>query len=230
MYTVKELFESIIGQFKEAGTFKEERIITSAQSPVIRLHDGEEVINFCANNYLGLANSPELVEAAKEALDRYGCGMSSVRFICGTLDIHKQLEDAVSDFLGLEDTVLYSSCFDANGGLFETILTPDDVVISDELNHASIIDGIRLCKAKRMIYKNSDSGETEELRGTFETDFSKTPIPLSIRNIPQLDHGLYTIIKFTGDGTLTVADFSTRWRVRPVAFQPDSEINLTPVR
>ena len=162
MYEAKELFERVIGQYREAGTFKEERIITSPQSPVIRLRDGKEVINFCANNYLGLANSPELIRTAKEALDRYGYGMSSVRFICGTLEIHRQLEDMVSDFLGLEDTVLYSSCFDANGGLFEAILKEEDAIISDQLNHASIIDGIRLCKANRYRYLHADMNDLEE--------------------------------------------------------------------
>ena len=162
MYVNTGLFEKSIQQFKEDGTFKEERILTSPQSSVIKLSDGTEVINFCANNYLGFADSPELVEAAKKALDNYGYGMSSVRFICGTLDIHKQLEETVADFLGLDDAVLYSSCFDANGGLFETILTGEDVVISDALNHASIIDGIRLCKAKRMIYGNSDMEQLEQ--------------------------------------------------------------------
>ncbi len=162
MYVKKEQFESTLTQFREEGTFKEERIIVSPQEPIIRLEDGSEVINFCANNYMGLANSPELVAAAKESLDKYGYGMSSVRFICGTLDIHKRLEAMVSEFLGLEDTVLYGSCFDANGGLFETILSSEDVVISDELNHASIIDGVRLCKAKRMIYKNNDMEQLEQ--------------------------------------------------------------------
>lgn len=162
MYVNTGLFEKSIQQFKEDGTFKEERILISPQSSVIKLSDGSEVINFCANNYLGLADSPELIEAAKKSLDNYGYGMSSVRFICGTLDIHKQLEETVADFLGLDDAVLYSSCFDANGGLFETILTDEDVVISDALNHASIIDGIRLCKAKRMIYGNSDMEQLEQ--------------------------------------------------------------------
>ena len=162
MYVNTGLFEKSIQQFKEDGTFKEERILTSPQSSVIKLSDGTEVINFCANNYLGLADNPELIEAAKKSLDNYGYGMSSVRFICGTLDIHKQLEETAADFLGLDDAVLYSSCFDANGGLFETILTGEDVVISDALNHASIIDGIRLCKAKRMIYVNSDMEQLEQ--------------------------------------------------------------------
>ena len=156
MYHQAKLFEEPVQVSREEGTFKEERVIVSPQDAVIRLRDGREAVNFCANNYLGLANHPELVAAAKLALDKYGCGMSSVRFICGTLDIHKRLEEEVAGFIGREDAVLYSSCFDANTGLFETILDERDAVISDELNHASIIDGIRLCKARRLIYPNSD--------------------------------------------------------------------------
>jgi len=155
------VFERAVEEIRRAGTYKNERVLASPQNPVVRLSDGSEVLNFCANNYLGLADHPELVQAARDALDRYGFGMSSVRFICGTLDIHKELEDRVSAFLGLDDTVLYSSCFDANGGLFETILTAEDAVISDELNHASIIDGVRLCKARRFIYKNNDMDDLE---------------------------------------------------------------------
>jgi len=161
MYAHPEFFEEPVQKSREDGTYKEERIITSPQGAVIRLRDGSEVINFCANNYLGLSNHPALVAAAGKALEKYGYGMSSVRFICGTLDIHKELEQSVSNFLGQEETVLYSSCFDANGGLFETLLDDRDVVISDELNHASIIDGVRLCKARRMIYKNSDMDQLE---------------------------------------------------------------------
>lgn len=149
-------------QLKTTGLYKNERIITSPQQAVIELQDGTEVINLCANNYLGLANHPTLVEAAKHALDEYGFGMSSVRFICGTQSIHKQLEKRISDFLGTEDTILYSSCFDANGGLFETLLGSEDAIISDALNHASIIDGIRLCKAKRFRYNNNDMNDLEE--------------------------------------------------------------------
>src|SRR3990167_7144215 len=140
-----------IDQLKQTGLYKNERVITSQQQALITT-DGEKVLNFCANNYLGLANHPELIAAGKEALHRYGFGMSSVRFICGTQSVHKTLEDRLSDFLKMEDTILYSSCFDANGGLFETLLQPDDAIISDALNHASIIDGIRLCKAKRFRY------------------------------------------------------------------------------
>jgi glycine C-acetyltransferase len=140
---------------REAGTFKNERIIDSAQGTMVRLADGKEYLNLCANNYLGLAQHPSVRQAADDALARWGYGMASVRFICGTQTIHKQLEDKLSHFLGKEDTILYNSCWDANGGLFETILTAEDAVISDELNHASIIDGIRLCKAQRFRYKNN---------------------------------------------------------------------------
>lgn len=147
---------------KQKGLFKAERIITSPQKAMIQLENGSEVINLCANNYLGLSDHPLLIAAAKEGLDEYGFGLSSVRFICGTQSIHKTLEKKISDFLKQEDTILYSSCFDANGGLFETILSEEDAVISDELNHASIIDGIRLCKAKRFRYKNNDMHDLEE--------------------------------------------------------------------
>ena len=146
---------------KAAGLWKTERIIASEQNHEIRLADGREVINMCANNYLGLANNPEVIEAAKSSYGQWGFGLSSVRFICGTQTIHKELEDRVSRFLGMEDTILYAACFDANTGLFETILTQEDAVISDELNHASIIDGVRLCKALRLRYKNSDMADLE---------------------------------------------------------------------
>ncbi len=145
---------------RDQGLYKAERVITSPQQAAIEVAGGE-VLNFCANNYLGLANHPALVEAAKAALDRYGYGMSSVRFICGTQDVHKQLEGAISGFLGTEDTILYSSCFDANAGLFETLLGPEDAVISDALNHASIIDGVRLSKAQRFRYANNDMADLE---------------------------------------------------------------------
>ena len=148
-------------EIKEAGLFKGEAPIASAQGARVRLEDGREVINMCANNYLGLGDSPRLIEAAKKTYDERGYGMASVRFICGTQDIHKQLEEKISRFLGTDDTILYSSCFDANGGLFETLLGPEDAVISDELNHASIIDGVRLCKAKRFRYKNNDMADLE---------------------------------------------------------------------
>ena len=156
-HLVKELAE-----IKEAGLFKEERIIVSPQSAEIRIDTGETVLNFCANNYLGLSSNPELIEAAKEALDSYGYGMSSVRFICGTQDIHKKLERKIADFFGTEDTILYAACFDANGGVFEPLFTADDAIISDTLNHASIIDGVRLCKAQRYRYKNADMTDLEE--------------------------------------------------------------------
>lgn len=145
-----------INTLKQTGLYKQERIITSPQQAIITLADGSQVINLCANNYLGLANHPSLIETAKQSLTEHGFGLSSVRFICGTQSIHKQLEDKISHFLGMEDTILYSSCFDANGGLFETLLGPEDAIISDALNHASIIDGIRLCKAKRFRYQNND--------------------------------------------------------------------------
>jgi glycine C-acetyltransferase len=150
-----------IDQVKEEGLYKAERIITTAQQSEIAVSTGEEVINFCANNYLGLANHPDLIAAAKAGLDEHGFGMASVRFICGTQDIHKTLEQKLSEFLGMEDTILYSSCFDANAGLFETLLGPEDAIISDALNHASIIDGVRLCKAKRFRYANNDMAELE---------------------------------------------------------------------
>lgn len=150
-----------IDQVKADGLYKAERIITTAQQAEIAVTSGEEVINFCANNYLGLANHPALIEAAKSGLDDHGFGMASVRFICGTQDIHKTLEQKLSDFLSMEDTILYSSCFDANAGLFETLLGPEDAIISDALNHASIIDGVRLCKAKRFRYANNDMAELE---------------------------------------------------------------------
>jgi glycine C-acetyltransferase len=150
-----------LDQIRSDGLFKAERVITSPQGASIRVTDGAEVLNFCANNYLGLADDSRIIEAAKEALDRWGYGLASVRFICGTQDLHKQLERRISGFLGTADTILYSSCFDANGGLFETLLGEQDAVISDELNHASIIDGIRLCKARRLRYRNRDMADLE---------------------------------------------------------------------
>ena len=153
---------SEIAQVKSDGLYKAERVITTAQQAKIAVNTGEEVVNFCANNYLGLANHPSLISAAKAGLDEHGFGMASVRFICGTQDIHKTLEQKLSEFLGMEDTILYSSCFDANAGLFETLLGPEDAIISDALNHASIIDGVRLCKAKRYRYANNDAAELEK--------------------------------------------------------------------
>ena len=153
--------EQEIAKVREGGLYKNERIITSMQSADITVTGGKHVLNFCANNYLGLADNPDLIAAGKKALDEHGYGMASVRFICGTQDIHKQLEKRISEFLGMEDTILYSSCFDANGGLFETLLGEEDAIISDSLNHASIIDGIRLCKAQRYRYANNDMNELE---------------------------------------------------------------------
>ncbi|MFA5325565.1 MAG: glycine C-acetyltransferase [Bacteroidales bacterium] len=146
---------------KEAGLYKKERIITTAQQAKIKVSTGEEVLNFCANNYLGLANNKELIKAAKEALDTHGYGMSSVRFICGTGDLHKKLETKISEFFGTEDAILYAACFDANGGVFEPLLNENDAIISDSLNHASIIDGVRLCKAQRYRYSNANMEELE---------------------------------------------------------------------
>ncbi len=159
--SAQERFREALGEIQEAGLYKHERVITSPQDSSITVSDGERVINFCANNYLGLSNHPDIVDAARESLDRWGFGLSSVRFICGTQTIHKELERRLSEFLGFEDTVLYASCFDANGGLFETVLGPEDAIISDALNHASIIDGVRLCKAKRYVYRNSDMTDLE---------------------------------------------------------------------
>jgi glycine C-acetyltransferase len=150
-----------LDEIRSAGLFKTERVIVSPQGANIRVSDGQEVLNLCANNYLGLADDPRIVAAAKQALDRWGYGLASVRFICGTQDVHKQLEHRISEFLGTGDTILYSSCFDANGGLFETLLGEQDAVISDELNHASIIDGIRLSKARRLRYRNRDMADLE---------------------------------------------------------------------
>ena len=151
-----------LDKIRADGLFKAERVIMSPQQASIRVQDGAQVLNLCANNYLGLADDPRIIAAAKDALDRWGYGLASVRFICGTQDVHKQLEHRISDFLGTEDTILYSSCFDANGGLFETILGEQDAVISDELNHASIIDGVRLCRAKRLRYRNRDMADLEK--------------------------------------------------------------------
>lgn len=157
----QQYLQQTLQEIKEAGLYKNERVIVTPQSSAIRVENGAEVINFCANNYLGLADNPELAEAAKQCLDNRGYGMASVRFICGTQDTHKRLEKAVSDFFGTEDTILYAACFDANGGLFEPLLTADDAIISDALNHASIIDGVRLCKAVRYRYANGDINDLE---------------------------------------------------------------------
>ncbi|MBK9492531.1 MAG: glycine C-acetyltransferase [Haliscomenobacter sp.] len=162
MYTVKNALTQELQDLREAGLFKSERIITSPQGAEIELNTGNEVLNFCANNYLGLSAHPDVIKAAKEAIDTHGFGMSSVRFICGTQDIHKELEAKISEFLGTEDTILYAAAFDANGGLFEPLLGAEDAIISDELNHASIIDGIRLCKAQRHRYKHNDMNDLED--------------------------------------------------------------------
>ena len=158
---IKEHLEREIQDIKNNGLYKKERVITSAQDAVIKISTGEEVINFCANNYLGLSSHPEVIQAAKDAMDTHGFGMSSVRFICGTQDIHKELEQKIASFYGTEDTILYAAAFDANGGVFEPLLGKEDAIISDSLNHASIIDGVRLCKAARYRYQNSDMADLE---------------------------------------------------------------------
>lgn len=159
---IKEHLAAELEHIREAGLFKSERIITSSQEAEIELENGQKVLNFCANNYLGLSNHPQLVQAAKEALDSHGFGMSSVRFICGSQDLHKNLEQKIASFFGTEDTILYAACFDANGGVFEPLLSTEDAIISDSLNHASIIDGVRLCKAQRYRYKNADMEDLEK--------------------------------------------------------------------
>jgi len=158
---LKTQLQAELEEIREAGLYKEERVLETPQAAKVGVGRGGSVLNMCANNYLGLASHPEVVAAAREALDEWGYGLASVRFICGTQTIHKQLEDKLTGFLGTEDTILYTSCFDANGGLFETLLGPEDAVISDELNHASIIDGVRLCKAKRFRYRNNDMADLE---------------------------------------------------------------------
>ena len=158
---IKDILKKEIKEIKDAGLYKSERIITSSQDAVIKISTGEEVINFCANNYLGLSNHPEVIQAAKDTMDTHGFGVSSVRFICGTQDIHKQLEKTIANFYTTEDTILYAAAFDANGGVFEPLLTKEDAIISDSLNHASIIDGVRLCKAARYRYNNNDMSSLE---------------------------------------------------------------------
>lgn len=160
--TIKQHLQKELQEIKEAGLYKSERIIASSQDAVIKLSTGEEVINFCANNYLGLSNHPEVIQAAKDTMDTHGFGMSSVRFICGTQDIHKQLEEKIAEFYETEDTILYAAAFDANGGVFEPLFSQEDAIISDALNHASIIDGVRLCKAARYRYNNNDMASLEE--------------------------------------------------------------------
>jgi glycine C-acetyltransferase len=159
--TTRKHYNDILQSIEDEGLFKKERVIISPQRANIEVKGGQKVLNMCANNYLGLANNSDIIKVAKESFDKWGYGLSSVRFICGTQDIHKQLEEKISEFLETEDTILYTSCFDANGGLFETILSEEDAVISDELNHASIIDGVRLCKAKRFRYKNNNMEDLE---------------------------------------------------------------------
>jgi len=159
---IKEHLKKELSTIEEAGLYKKERIITSPQGAVIKIATGQEVINFCSNNYLGLSSHPDVIKAAKDALDSHGFGMSSVRFICGTQDIHKELEEKIAQFYGTEDTILYAAAFDANGGVFEPLLAAEDAIISDSLNHASIIDGVRLCKAKRYRYANSDMADLEK--------------------------------------------------------------------
>ncbi len=158
---IKEHLQKELQEIKDAGLYKSERIIASSQDAVIKLNTGKEVVNFCANNYLGLSNNPEVIEAAKSTLDSHGFGMSSVRFICGTQDIHKELEQTIANFYQTEDTILYAAAFDANGGIFEPLLSKEDAIISDSLNHASIIDGVRLCKAARYRYQNNDMADLE---------------------------------------------------------------------
>ena len=160
-HTLRPALEKELAAIREAGLYKHERIITTPQGAMIKTEDGKEVINFCANNYLGLSSHPQVIEAAKKTIDTRGYGMSSVRFICGTQDIHKELEKKISDFLGMEDTILYAAAFDANGGVFEPLFTAEDAIISDALNHASIIDGVRLCKAMRFRYQHNDMADLE---------------------------------------------------------------------
>ncbi|MDG1196262.1 MAG: glycine C-acetyltransferase [Polaribacter sp.] len=159
---IKDTLKKEIQEIKDAGLYKSERVITSSQDAVVKISTGEEVINFCGNNYLGLSNHPAVIQAAKDTMDTHGFGMSSVRFICGTQDIHKRLEEKIAEFYSTEDTILYAACFDANGGVFEPLLTKEDAIISDSLNHASIIDGVRLCKAARYRYNNNDMSSLEE--------------------------------------------------------------------
>lgn len=173
---IKEHLQKELSQIKEDGLYKKERIITSPQDAVIKISTGEEVINFCSNNYLGLSSHPDVIQAAKDTMDSHGFGMSSVRFICGTQDIHKELEQNIADFYGTEDTILYAAAFDANGGVFEPLLSAEDAIISDSLNHASIIDGVRLCKAKRYRYANSDMADLEKQLQQANTDNARFKI------------------------------------------------------
>ncbi|BDU15807.1 glycine C-acetyltransferase [Lysobacter auxotrophicus] len=172
--SLTQRYERTLEEIRDAGLFKSERVITSPQSAEITLADGRTVLNFCANNYLGLADHPDVIAAAKDALDTHGFGMASVRFICGTQDLHKKLEKTIADFFGTQDTILYAACFDANGGLFEPLLDEKDAIISDALNHASIIDGVRLCKAKRYRYANCDMADLEKQLQQAKADGART--------------------------------------------------------
>src|SRR5690606_34345747 len=167
-------YSDSLEEIREQGLFKSERIITGPQSAEITLEDGRQVLNFCANNYLGLADHPDLIQAAKDALDSHGFGLASVRIICGTQDLHKELEKTIADFFGKDDTILYAACFDANGGLFEPLLGPEDAIVSDSLNHASIIDGVRLCKARRYRYANCDMADLEAQLKQAKADGART--------------------------------------------------------
>src|SRR5690606_16972950 len=172
--SLTQRYAATLDEIRDAGLFKAERIITSPQSAEITLADGRRVLNFCANNYLGLADHPEIIAAAKEALDTHGFGMASVRFICGTQDLHKRLEETIAGFFGKEDAILYAACFDANGGLFEPLLDENDAIVSDALNHASIIDGVRLCKARRYRYANCDMADLEAQLKQARADGART--------------------------------------------------------
>ena len=172
--TLTSRYNDALEEIRDQGLFKSERIITGPQSAEITLEDGRQVLNFCANNYLGLADHPDLIQAAKDALDSHGFGLASVRFICGTQDLHKELEKTIADFFGKDDTILYAACFDANGGLFEPLLGPEDAIVSDSLNHASIIDGVRLCKARRYRYANCDMADLEAQLKQAKADGART--------------------------------------------------------
>jgi len=196
----KDHLEKELADIREAGLYKDERIIVTSQGTSINVNTGEKVLNFCANNYLGLSNNSELIKAAKEAMDTHGYGMSSVRFICGTQDLHKTLEQKIADFFGTEDAILYASCFDANGGLFEPLLTEKDAIISDALNHASIIDGVRLCKAQRYRYNNSDMEDLEKQLKKAQTQIFRIIVTDGVfsmdGNVVSLDKILQLAVKY----------------------------------
>ncbi len=212
--TLKPEIEKTLAEIHEAGLFKKERIITSPQGAEITLKDGRKVLNFCANNYLGLSSHPRVIEAAKKTIDTHGFGMSSVRFICGTQDIHKQLEEKISEFLGLEDTILYAAAFDANGGVFEPLFGPEDAIISDALNHASIIDGVRLCKAMRFRYKHNDMDD-------LETQLKEARAK-GVRNIIIVTDGVFSM-----DGTIAQLDKITELAGRYEALVMSDECHST---